>query len=161
MNEARSLERVLYFRPVGCGSVLEKADRMNDFVFCIYYYSLTFFFRIVASVQFRKFEIAAASIEAAHDKMKATFCSLQSGFLLSRRGKESRLLYDTPAVGSTTMTLIKAWTTKKFARLGLWLANAFGFGVDAAQATATKDTWSSNALASFGLEMSKGFGIGL
>lgn len=59
------------------------------------------------------------------------------------------------------MTLIKAWTTKKFAQLGLWLANAFGFGVDASQTTVTKDAWTPGTLASFGLEMSKGFGIGL
>lgn len=59
------------------------------------------------------------------------------------------------------MTLIKAWTTQKLAQLGLWLANAFGFGLDTAPTTATKDTWTSDTLANFGLEMSKGFGIGL
>ncbi|MEA5448819.1 hypothetical protein VB780_09590 [Leptolyngbya sp. CCNP1308] len=59
------------------------------------------------------------------------------------------------------MTLIKAWTTQKLAKLGLWLASAFGFGMDTAQTTATRDTWGPDNLASFGLEMSKGFGVGL
>jgi hypothetical protein len=59
------------------------------------------------------------------------------------------------------MTLIKAWTTQKLAKLGFWLASAFGFGIDTAQTTATRDTWTPNTLANFGLEMSKGFGSGL
>ncbi len=62
------------------------------------------------------------------------------------------------------MALIKSWTTKttkKFARLGLWLASAFGFGVDTTPATAPRDTWTPHTLANFGLEMSKGFGSGL
>ncbi|MFQ4135750.1 hypothetical protein PGN35_005470 [Nodosilinea sp. PGN35] len=59
------------------------------------------------------------------------------------------------------MTLIKRWTTQHFAKLGLWLASAFGFGVDTAPAKAPSDTWTPDTLANFGLEMSKGFGSGL
>lgn len=59
------------------------------------------------------------------------------------------------------MTLIKTWTTQKLAKLGLWLASAFGFSIDTAQTTATRDTWTPDTLANFGLEMSKGFGVGL
>lgn len=59
------------------------------------------------------------------------------------------------------MTLIKAWTTQKLAQLGLWLASVFGFGPDTAPTAASRDTWTPATLAHFGLEMSKGFGIGL
>ncbi|PSR17236.1 hypothetical protein C8255_13670 [filamentous cyanobacterium CCP3] len=59
------------------------------------------------------------------------------------------------------MTLIKAWTTQKLTRMGLWLAGAFGLSVSIPQPAANSDTWTPDTLANFGLEMSKGFGLGL
>lgn len=59
------------------------------------------------------------------------------------------------------MTLIKAWTNQHLVKLGFWLVNAFGFGLDATRTTATQDTWTPDTLTNLGLEMSKGFGIEL
>jgi hypothetical protein len=59
------------------------------------------------------------------------------------------------------MTSFKAWTTKTLTRFSLWLANAFGFGIDSDQPTATGNTWNAETLANFGLKMSQGYGLGL
>lgn len=57
------------------------------------------------------------------------------------------------------MTLIKAWTIQGLAKLGRWLAGAFGLRVNVPQITTHSDTWTPNTLTNFGLELSKGFGI--
>lgn len=59
------------------------------------------------------------------------------------------------------MAVFKAWTTAQLTNLGLWLANAFGFGAVPATPPAANDTWTPESLATFGLEMSRGFGGGL
>lgn len=59
------------------------------------------------------------------------------------------------------MTLTKGWIAQKLTQLGLWLAGAFGLGINVPQTAANSDTWTPDTLASFGLEMSKGFGAGL
>jgi hypothetical protein len=60
------------------------------------------------------------------------------------------------------MTGFKAWATHHLINLSLWLASAFGCGVDASPApTVTGDTWTATGLTRFGLQMSKGFGLGL
>jgi hypothetical protein len=59
------------------------------------------------------------------------------------------------------MAVFKAWTTTQLTNLGLWLANAFGVGPEIAPPIAASDTWTPESLATFGLEMSKGFGGGL
>jgi len=59
------------------------------------------------------------------------------------------------------MTALKVWTTRKLTALGLWLAQAFGFGGSTAESATSGDTWTPETLTRFGLEMTKGFGPGL
>jgi hypothetical protein len=58
------------------------------------------------------------------------------------------------------MAVLKSWTTRQLTRLGRCLAGVFGFG-SSASTNAVTDTWTPETLASFGLNMSKGFGVGL
>ncbi len=58
------------------------------------------------------------------------------------------------------MAAFKAWATQQLTHLSLWLTKALGLDFGLVKPTPCRDTWTPESLASFGLEMSKGFGPG-